>query len=375
MAGRTSTQRASLEKQNAAIMAVFNRAGFAQIAPDIIQPADIFLERSGEDIRARTFVFSDPDGTELCLRPDLTVPACRFHLSHAKQPEKEAKYSYLGTAFRFPNEKLSPQEFTQVGLEWFGAKDSIGVEARMLKLAVAAVKAAGARSVKITIGDVGLFAALLNDTPMPDRWRRRLQHQFWRPEAFRDLLTAFAGGQVKNRSSISHVVDALNDQPPDEFISSWLQQNAQLQQGNRSFAEVAQRLAEKLADRSEAALPPASVAQIERHLKLSASAETATTKLSKVAAGENYRAALTTFAKRLTAFNAQGLDVSLMKFSASFGREIEYYTGFVFQLEVNGVVVAGGGRYDDMLSDLGAKKRIPAFGFAIHAERLQAALQ
>ena len=375
MAGRTSTQRASLEKQNAAIMAVFNRAGFAQIAPDIIQPADIFLERSGEDIRARTFVFSDPDGTELCLRPDLTVPACRFHLSHAKQPEKEAKYSYLGTAFRFPNEKLSPQEFTQVGLEWFGAKDTIGVEARMLKLAVAAVRAAGAPSVKITIGDVGLFAALLNDTPMPDRWRRRLQHQFWRPEAFRNLLTAFAGGQVKNRSSISHVIDALNDQPADEFVSNWLQQNAQPQQGNRSVAEVARRLAEKLADRSAAALPSASVAQIERHLKLSGSAETATNKLSKVAAGENYRAALTAFAKRLTAFNAQGLDVSLMKFSASFGREIEYYTGFVFQLEVNGVVVAGGGRYDDMLSDLGAAKRIPAFGFAIHAERLQAALK
>ena len=375
MAGRTSTQRASLEKQNAAIMAVFNRAGFAQIAPDIIQPADIFLERSGEDIRARTFVFSDPDGTELCLRPDLTVPACRFHLSHAKQPEKEAKYSYLGTAFRFPNEKLSPQEFTQVGLEWFGAKDTIGVEARMLKLAVAAVTAAGAASVKITIGDVGLFAALLNDTPMPDRWRRRLQHQFWRPEAFRNLLTAFAGGQVKNRSSISHVIDALNDQPADEFVSNWLQQNAQPQQGNRSVAEVARRLAEKLADRSAAALPSASVAQIERHLKLSGSAETATNKLSKVAAGENYRAALTAFAKRLTAFNAQGLDVSLMKFSASFGREIEYYTGFVFQLEVNGVVVAGGGRYDDMLSDLGAAKRIPAFGFAIHAERLQAALK
>ena len=63
--------------------AVFERAGFEQIAPDIIQPADIFLERSGEDIRARTFVFTDPSGAEMCLRPDLTVPACRYHLSHA----------------------------------------------------------------------------------------------------------------------------------------------------------------------------------------------------------------------------------------------------------------------------------------------------
>ena len=46
-------------------MAVFERAGFEHIAPDIIQPADIFLERSGEDIRARTFVFNDPQGTDM----------------------------------------------------------------------------------------------------------------------------------------------------------------------------------------------------------------------------------------------------------------------------------------------------------------------
>ena len=62
MAGKSRAEREALERQNAAIMAVFERAGFDQIAPDIIQPADIFLERSGEDIRARTFVFTDPAG-------------------------------------------------------------------------------------------------------------------------------------------------------------------------------------------------------------------------------------------------------------------------------------------------------------------------
>ena len=86
MAGKSSAERAALERQNAAVMAVFERAGFDHIAPDIIQPADIFLERSGEDIRARTFVFTDPSGAEMCLRPDLTVPACRYHLSHAERP-------------------------------------------------------------------------------------------------------------------------------------------------------------------------------------------------------------------------------------------------------------------------------------------------
>ena len=52
MAGKSSAERSSLEQQNTALMAVFARAGFDHVAPDIIQPADIFLERSGEDIRA-----------------------------------------------------------------------------------------------------------------------------------------------------------------------------------------------------------------------------------------------------------------------------------------------------------------------------------
>jgi len=124
MPGKSSIERRALEAVERAVMGVFEQAGFDYVAPDIIQPADIFLERSGEDIRARTYVFADPTGAELCLRPDITVPACRYHLSHAEKPDEEAKYCYLGSAFRFPNERLSPQEFLQAGLEWFAAPDA-----------------------------------------------------------------------------------------------------------------------------------------------------------------------------------------------------------------------------------------------------------
>ena len=374
MAGRTAREREELARQNAALMAVFERAGFEQIAPDIIQPADIFLERSGEDIRARTFVFNDPDGNELCLRPDLTVPACRFHLSHAAQPEKEARYSYLGPAFRFPDEKLSPQEFTQAGLEWFGAAEPIATEARMLKLAISALEAAGASNLKVTIGDVGLFAGLLADAQMPERWRRRLQHQFWRPEAFKNLLRGFAVSDTKKRSSISDVVDSLKAQKPELAVLAWLEKNNFPQQGSRGLAEVSERLAEKLADRSEAPLLSETVAAIENYLLLQDGAADVASKLESVAGGLAYAKCVAAYKRRLLALEEQGLNPKRFQFSASFGREIEYYTGFVFQIEVNGVNVAGGGRYDDMLGDLGASKPIPAFGFAIHTERLQAVL-
>jgi len=130
MPGRSSVERQALEAQNGRVMAVFEQAGFDHIAPDILQPADIFLERSGEDIRANSYVFTDPDGAEMCLRPDLTVPACRYHLTHANKPDSEARYCYCGPAFRFTKDRRLLSEFGQAGIEWLAATDPEAVGPR-----------------------------------------------------------------------------------------------------------------------------------------------------------------------------------------------------------------------------------------------------
>jgi len=59
-------------------------------------------------------------------------------------------------------------------------------------------------------------------------------------------------------------------------------------------------------------------------------------------------------------------------FSTNFGRDIEYYTGMVFEISAlkNKQEIARGGRYDDLLKSLGSKKNIPAVGAAIHLNNL-----
>lgn len=378
MAGRSSAEREALARQNAAIMAVFERAGFDHIAPDIIQPADIFLERSGEDIRARTFVFNDPDGNELCLRPDLTVPACRYHLSHAANPAAESRYCYLGTAFRFPDELLSPQEFHQAGVEWFGDGNPVEAEARIIKLAMSALEAAGLSKLKVTLGDLGLFNALLEDMPMPERWRRRLRHQFWRPQAFRSLLENFAKPSTAKRTAISEHVDAIAGKDADAATSARMADLNLPHVTDRSIADIAARLSEKLADRSEAPLAESMVKRIETYLALEGPLTEIASKLASLGDGAAFAGARQWFEKRIEALEDQGLNPRRFHFSANFGRELEYYTGLVFQVEVEArnapLAVAGGGRYNDLLRDLGAPTRIPAVGCAIHTERVRAVL-
>ena len=378
MPGKSSSHREALERQNAAIMAVFERAGFDQIAPDIIQPADIFLERSGEDIRARTFVFNDPAGNELCLRPDLTVPACRYHLSHTKTPEAETKYCYLGPAFRFPDELLSPQEFTQAGIEWFGDQADIAAEARVIKLAVSALEAAGLTGLKVSLGDLGLFNALIDDMPMPERWRRRLRHQFWRPQAFRSLLDSFAKPARSKTSSISKNIDAIEGQDAVAETARLLAAQKLSLVTQRSVEDIAARLAEKLADRSEQPLAGAMVQMIENYLQISGPLTDVIMQINAVSGSKNFSAAVAKFEQRIAALEDQGLNPRRFHFSADFGRELEYYTGRGFQIEVEArnapLAVAGGGRYDGLLQDLGAAMPIPAVGCAIHTDRLLAVM-
>jgi ATP phosphoribosyltransferase regulatory subunit len=76
--------------------------------------------------------------------------------------------------------------------------------------------------------------------------------------------------------------------------------------------------------------------------------------------------------RRLAAFSAVGLDVAAIAFDAAFGRNLEYYSGFVFEVITPGrpdlPPLAGGGRYDAMTGRLGAPGTVPAVGAMIRPE-------
>jgi ATP phosphoribosyltransferase regulatory subunit len=71
---------------------------------------------------------------------------------------------------------------------------------------------------------------------------------------------------------------------------------------------------------------------------------------------------------------ARGVDTSQTRFSTSFGRGLDYYTGFEFELHAkdNGVEpLVAGGRYDGLMTQLGAGTPIPAVGFSVWVETLK----
>src|SRR5260370_34654161 len=112
-----------------ALLLSFAQAGYVRAEPAILQPAEPFLDLSGEDIRKSLYLTTDPSGEELCLRPDLTIPLARDYLaSHrAGQP---TGFSYLGPVFRYRGGRGS--EFLHDGLRSFGSTDPAPARAERL---------------------------------------------------------------------------------------------------------------------------------------------------------------------------------------------------------------------------------------------------
>ena len=90
------------------------------------------------------------------------------------------------------------------------------------------------------------------------------------------------------------------------------------------------------------------------------------------------RPAIDCFDHRLVMLANAGIDMRNAVFAAEFGRNLEYYTGLVFEVLAPRLgpssPVAGGGRYDSLMRAVGAPTEVPAIGAAIHTERLLAAV-
>jgi ATP phosphoribosyltransferase regulatory subunit len=375
----------ALEAQARTLLAVFIAAGYEAVAPDIIQPAGVFLDVVGEALRGRTYVFSDLDGKELCLRPDLTVPTCRLYLQRHRDADQEAYYSYNGPAFRFQPASADashPREFRQAGIEAFGDKDAGEADARTLVLVLRALQQAGLPGWKLRIGDVALFDALLRSADIPERWRRRLRHQFLRPEAFRAELKRLSTNPARSAAAFPRaLVEALdpNDAAQAEsLIAEHLEQGGIELIGVRTAAEIAEGLLAIAADAKAPPLKPEAAALIEAYVRTKAAAPQATSVLRKLVGKPSpaFSEALDAYERRCMLLSESGVDIGAVEFSAEFGRSVGYYTGFVFEVLVEALgpssPVGGGGRYDGLLKAVGAPHNVPAVGGAVHTERLLA---
>ncbi len=373
----------ALEAQAQGIMATFTGDGYEAVAPAIIQPADIFLDVIGEELRGRTYVFTDQEGSELCLRPDLTVPTCRLHWQRHGRGDAQARYCYNGPAFRFqPNggDAAHPREFRQAGIEHFGMSARDKAETEVISTILKALREASVENYEIRCGDLGLFNALLDAMEIPQRWRGRLKSQFWRPVAFREELQRLVSSPGSTTQGLPATllsqIEPGDDGASERAVETYMRDHGIELIGSRTISEITRNIMDMVEDGTSDALPSSVAEVISHYLDVAAPARAAGARLRDLMQGANVdiSAALDVYQRRLQRMTDAGIDVGKLTFSAEFGRNLEYYTGFVFEVTVPmlGVnsPIAGGGRYDKLMRAVGATVDVPAMGAMIHTERL-----
>jgi ATP phosphoribosyltransferase regulatory subunit len=357
-----------------ALLLSFARAGYLRAEPAILQPAEPFLDLSGEDIRKSLYLTTDPSGEELCLRPDLTIPVARDYLASDRcgQP---AGFSYLGPVFRYRGGRGS--EFLQAGIESFGRQDRAAADAEMLALALEATRAFGVTEVEIRTGDVALFNALIDALNLYPVWRRRLIKDFNRKVSLVQDIERLTLATSPGRNEYEGVLAALagsDRKAALALVTDLMSIAGTTNVGGRTVAEIADRFLEQSTLKG-GALPRDALGIIKRFLAIAGDPGEAVKQLRALAADAklDITAAIDQLESRIGFMAAHGIDTGATRFSTSFGRGLDYYTGFEFELHAMGDGVeplVAGGRYDGLMTQLGAPAPIPAVGFSVWVEAL-----
>ena len=340
------------------IIKVFKNSGFVLSEPDVLLDSDYIIERSGENFRRLMLTFEDDSGKNMCLRPDLTVASCIKYLKG--NSNINSKIYYSGQAYRRSSSPKDKVINDQLGIEILGSKNRSADDLKVLKTITNSIDKIKIKNTSIKVGDVSLFQKLIESLKIPARWKMRLKRHFWRPQYFEDLL---------NRLETNSDVDPTSVELDKKKFSDMknIDQNKEI--AGRKVSEIISRFDRKIKDPRSFKENKKIVKIIKDFLKINCSLD----KLDKTLNNfiDKNQLSRSVFKDLSSLKNLSRLNSKII-FSTNFGRDIEYYSGVVFEIyNSSKKEIARGGRYDGLLKSLGAGKNISAVGAAINLNNLK----
>jgi ATP phosphoribosyltransferase regulatory subunit len=359
----TAWRRQAALSGGQAHLELFNAAGFELIETPVLQPADPFIELMGEEMRRRLFTFTDPVGETLCLRPDLTIPTARQYIQQGDFERRQ--YYYSGTAFRYqPRGAGKPEEFTQIGIEILNAdtamQNIIVDEVKALNVLVDFIRDQGVDNFDLYVNDLELFSAILQDLKLTQRQQVRLRRSYSHGNSLELTLSQLITPPPVMQSDL-----ALEPSEAGRIIAG------------RSQDEIMARLKDKLEEANAEPLAEETANKIRDLAALNCSVDELRAALRNIGITIHKATdeAIRRFETRIFEITKRCvIEPSAIRFCAQRGRKLAYYTGFAFEICAAALgprqVIASGGRYDALLSALGAPEQLTAVGGAVSMERI-----
>jgi len=288
-----------------------NAFGFAEYDAPVLEPLELYKAKSGDEIEAQLFSFTDKGGRDVALRPEMTPTVCRLVGARANALKRPIKWFSIAEFYRYERaQKGRERAFFQFNADLFG-EPGPEAEIELIALLIQCLASFG-----LTEQD---FYVRLSDRNL---WFYYLEAHGLDEARIRGVLTA---------------VDKFEKIGDDAF---------------KPYAEQFGPLDPALKEKVLAFLQIKTLADLEATL--------ATVTADKLAAR------LADWRKLLGGLEAMGL-ARFVSVDLGVVRGLAYYTGFVFEaFDRKGELraIAGGGRYNDLVKKLGGPD-LPAVGFAI----------
>ena len=330
--------------------------GFRYInLPSVIE-ANHIVQRSGENFRKFMFSFTDQNGSELCLRPDLTIASCLRYLENNLKGKE--KIFYNGQAYRKSQNKKNSIIRDQIGFEIIGSKDEKNDDKEIITTSLKSLQNFKYSSGTLTIGNVEIFNLLISKLDIPKRWKLRLLRHFWREEYFNDLLK-----RLETNSDVDPTIVEIDKKRYFKMLNEDLSKVI----AGRSISEILKRFDNKIRDPRGAKKGENISKIIKEFLKIKCPINKAANELNKFFKKKKINLIVD---QKYFPVSDNKISKLNVVFSASFGRQLEYYTGMVFKIDITSKSknrnIINGGRYDKLISDLGYKNQVAAVGAALN---------
>ncbi len=285
---------------------------FQEYDVPLLEPLDLYLQKSGQEIANQLFHFEDKGGRKVALRPELTPTLARMIAARANSLPKPVKWFNIGEHFRYERpQKGRGRSFYQFNADLVG-EPGIDADAELIALLCSILETFGLNHQDVTI--------------------RLSDRVTW------VLLLDQLGISEDARSATLDAIDKSERRKPEQTIESLNQANPN--RGKEIFSEIQNYKSLK------------NLGEIVKKLD---------------ACGEEGKKRASDWQGLIDRLEAHGCGETV-NVDLSIVRGLAYYTGFVyeaFETTGQGRALAGGGRYDDLIQKLSGNCDLPAAGFAI----------
>ena len=292
------------------LMHYMQSCGFGRIETPLFEYYELFSGDISPVDDESTIKVIDRDGKVVVLRPDMTIPTVRVVATKLKGQQKPLKLFYMGNVYRAGKKsKVAGREFSQIGAEIYGSSGK-WLDLEIIGMTKECFRVAGVLDYKIDIGHIGIIKGIFQELALEEEMEAYII----------DLINK------KNLVELEAEVAALN-------IDS-------------RYKDIICKL-------------PRFFGKPEEVFK----------EIGEIIINETVKESADYLFEVCEKCKAMGLDSKLMIDLGMTGN-MKYYTGLIFKSYAQGTseVVISGGRYDDLLGELGVNTT--AAGFAVYIDSM-----